>query len=89
MAQFRLSNFPEAVRSYDRALEVEPGDMSVLQLKRTAVVAKGDASEILKVCEDILTHRSAQQDRPDRQGRGLGEARTLGGGAVHLQSRPS
>ncbi|MCX6650622.1 MAG: tetratricopeptide repeat protein [Methanomassiliicoccales archaeon] len=54
VAQFRLNNHPEAVRSYDRALEIEPGDMQVLQLKRNALVAKGDAEAIKKVCEDIL-----------------------------------
>ena len=62
VASHRLSRFDEAIEAYDAALGIEPGNVAILNYKKTSVVAKGVAEEIIEVCDSIL--RVAPSDKP-------------------------
>jgi tetratricopeptide (TPR) repeat protein len=55
VASHRLSRYDEAIEAFDAALGIEPGNLAVLNYKKTSVVAKGVAEEIIGACDSILT----------------------------------
>ncbi len=62
VASHRLSRFDDAIESFDAALGMEPGNVVILNYKKTSVVAKGVAEEIIDVCDSIL--KVAPSDKP-------------------------
>ena len=80
IASHRLNRFDDAIEAFNAALETNPGNVAILHYKKTSVVAKGVAEEIIAVCDEIL--KAAPNDKPalmdkafalERQGR-LAEA---------------
>ncbi len=62
VASHRLNHFEDAIEAFDAALGIEPGNLAILHYKKTSVVAKGVAEEIIGVCDSIL--KVAPSDKP-------------------------
>ncbi|HEY3420917.1 MAG TPA: tetratricopeptide repeat protein [Methanomassiliicoccales archaeon] len=54
VASHRLSDFDDAIDSFDTALGIDPGNITILHYKKTSVVAKGIPEQIIDVCDSIL-----------------------------------
>ncbi|MGD0817344.1 MAG: tetratricopeptide repeat protein [Methanomassiliicoccales archaeon] len=62
VASHRLSRFDDAIEAFDVALGIESGNVAILNYKKTSVVAKGVADEIISVCDSIL--KVSPSDKP-------------------------